>query len=251
VEQEESQNVVGCAAEQGEFAGHGADVCVVAAYGLILPKAVLAAPRLGCLNVHPSLLPRWRGAAPIQRAIMAGDRETGVTIMQMDEGLDSGPIVLAESLPIAETATAGRLHDELSAMGARLILKALDGLGQGSLAPQPQPAEGVTYADKLDSAEGRLDWRRPAGELERAVRAFAPAPGAWFEHKGQRIKVLAAEVMEGAANKAPGTVLDGRLAIACGEGALALVRVQRPGKGPMDAAAFRRGYPLAAGSALS
>lgn len=235
-------------AEQMAFAELGLDAAVVVAYGLILPRPVLEAPRLGCLNVHASLLPRWRGAAPIQRAILAGDRETGVTIMVMDEGLDTGPTLLAERIPIGPDETAATLHDRLAALGARLIVAALDGLATGRLQPVPQPAEGVTYAAKLTRAEGRLDWRRPASVLERQVRALAPWPGAWFEAGGDRIKVLAAEPAPG--EGPPGRVLDDRLTVACGEGALRLTRVQRAGKAPMGAAEFLRGFPLPAGTDL-
>src|SRR5947207_3825144 len=168
------------AATQDEFAALEADAAVVAAYGLILPSPILAAPRLGCLNVHASLLPRWRGAAPIQRAILAGDRETGVSIMQMDEGLDTGPVLLQQAVPILPDTTAGELHETLAELGARLILKGLDGVAAGKLAPQPQPSEGATYAPKLRREEARLDWRQPADALERPVRGFEPRPGAWF-----------------------------------------------------------------------
>ena len=238
------------AAEQEKFGALALDAAVVAAYGLILPKAVLAAPRLGCLNVHASLLPRWRGAAPIQRAILAGDRETGVTIMQMEEGLDTGPMLLTESVPIGPDTTAAVLHDELAALGARLIVRALAGRADGTLVPRPQPTEGVTYAKKLARDEGRLDWTRPAVELERAVRALNPAPGVWFEHDGERIKVLAAMPAESGTSAPAGTVLDGRLTIACGSGALRLTRLQRSGRAVMDAEAFLRGYPLAPGARL-
>lgn len=235
-------------AEQAAFAALGADAAVVVAYGLILPQAVLDAPRLGCLNIHASLLPRWRGAAPIQRAIQAGDRETGVTIMQMDAGLDTGPMLLDGRLPITDTTTAGGLHDDLSALGAKLIVMALDGLEAGTLQATPQPDAGVTYAAKLDKAEGRLDWTKPAVELARTVRAFDPWPGTWFEVGKERIKVLAAEVADAGGGAPPGTVLDDRATIQCGDGALRLTRMQRPGKGAMDAGDFLRGFDLPKGT---
>jgi methionyl-tRNA formyltransferase len=238
------------AAAAAGFAALALDVAVVAAYGLILPKAVLAAPRLGCVNIHASLLPRWRGAAPIQRAILAGDAESGITIMQMDEGLDTGPMLLKEAVPIDPAMTAQELQDRLAALGARLILAALEGLAAGRLVPEPQPAAGVTYAKKLRREEAALDWRLPAASLERQVRAFDPWPGAVFTYAGERIKVLAASVESAAAGTAPGTVLDAALAIACGEGALRLLRLQRPGRAPLPAEAFLRGYPIAAGTAL-
>ena len=238
------------AAERERFRALGLDAAVVAAYGLILPKAVLAAPRLGCLNVHASLLPRWRGAAPIQRAILAGDAETGVTIMQMDEGLDTGPMLLAEPVAIGRETTAASLHDELATLGARLIVRALAGCADGALVARPQPAEGVTYAKKLARDEGRLDWGKSAVELERAVRALNPAPGVWFEHGGERIKVLAATVLASGTGAPPGTILDGALTIACHTGALRLTRLQRSGRAAMDAEAFLRGYPLLPGAPL-
>jgi methionyl-tRNA formyltransferase len=236
--------------EQAAFAALRTDAAVVAAYGLILPPAVLAAPRIGCLNVHGSLLPRWRGAAPIQRALMAGDKETGVTIMLMDEGLDTGGIVLAETVAVADRTTAGELHDELAKLGARLIVEALKGLDEGTLAPRPQPAEGVTYAAKLTPEETRLDWRQSAADLARRVRALAPLPGAWFPHGGERIRVLAAEPLEVAPDAAPGTVLDEKLTVACGAGALRLEAVQRAGRKAMGSAAFLRGRPIPAGTVL-
>lgn len=233
---------------QAAFADLELDAAVVAAYGLILPKSMLDAPRLGCINVHASLLPRWRGAAPIQRAILAGDAETGVTIMQMDEGLDTGPSILAESVAITAQTTASTLHDELAASGARLIVEALTGLANGSLKPQPQSAEGVTVAPKIERTEGQMRWGDAAVDLERKVRAFTPWPGAWFEHGGERIKVLSAELADG--NAPSGIVLDNALRIACGRGALRLNRVQRAGKAPMDAAEFLRGYALSKGTLL-
>ncbi len=238
------------AAAAAELAALGLDAAVVAAYGLILPKSVLAAPRLGCLNIHASLLPRWRGAAPIQRAILAGDAETGITIMQMDEGLDTGPMLLQQALPIGPATSAGDLHDALAALGARLIVAALADVAEGRLAPRPQPGEGVTYAKKLRREEGALDWRRDAVFLERAVRAFDPWPGTWFEHAGERIKVLAAALVAPAPGAAPGTVLDGELAVACGQGALRLARLQRPGRAPQEALAFLRGHAIPAGTML-
>ena len=236
---------------QADFAALDLDAAVVVAYGLILPKPILDAPRLGCINIHASLLPRWRGAAPIQRAILAGDSQTGVTIMAMDEGLDTGPELLKESVPIEASTTSETLHGQLSALGARLIVEALEGLAAGRIAPTPQPEAGATYADKLTRAEGRLDWRRPAAELERQVRAFTPWPGAWFEHDGNRLKVIAAEIVAEIAPEiiagadAPGTVLDGQLTVACGAGALRLVTVQREGRAPVAAADLLRGYPIA------
>lgn len=236
-------------AEQDAFAAFGCDAGVVAAYGLILPEAVIEAPRLGCYNVHASLLPRWRGAAPIQRAIMAGDAETGVSIMRVEAGLDTGPVLLAESVPIAATATAGTLHDALAELGARLMVEAVAGIVQGTLAPQPQPEDGITYAARIGLGDERLDWTKPAIELERAVRALAPSPGAWFEHDGERIKVLAAQVAVG--HGEPGAVLDETPRVACGEGALSLLRLQRPGRKPLEGGAFLRGYPLSPGMRLS
>ena len=237
---------------QADFAALKLDAAVVVAYGLLLPQAVLDAPRLGCVNVHASLLPRWRGAAPIQRAILAGDRETGVTIMQMEAGLDTGPMLLKEAVPIGPQTTAQDLHDRLAALGAAMINRALAGLVDGSLQPQPQPDQGVTYAAKIDKAEGRLDWRESATDLDRRVRAFTPWPGAYFEvetEKGrERVKVLAAELR--GESGLPGTVLDGKATIACGEGALRLVSVQRAGKAPMEADAFLRGFALPAGTVL-
>jgi methionyl-tRNA formyltransferase len=233
-----------------EFAALGAEAAVVAAYGLILPRAMLAAPRLGCLNVHASLLPRWRGAAPVHRALLEGDIVTGVTIMQMEEGLDTGPILLQQAWPIGPRATAASLTDALAQLGGELVVRALDEAAQGRLDPRAQPREGVTYAPKILGAEGRLDWRLSAEELERRVRALDPWPGACFEHRGESIRVLAATVLPGAFGRPPGTVLDERLTIACGAGVLRPSRLQRPGRGALDAAAFLRGYPIAPGTLL-
>jgi len=240
---------------QTSFKALGAELAVVAAYGLILPKAILDAPRRGCLNIHASLLPRWRGAAPIQRAIEAGDAETGITIMQMDVGLDTGPMLLTERVAIGADTTAGTLHDALAALGATLILRAVAGAADGTLAPVPQLAEGITYAKKIEKHEARIDWRAPAALIERRIRAFNPVPGAWFDAAGERIRVLRAAVapagQTGAAvGAAPGTVLDRHLAIACGEGALRPLELQRAGKAPMPAEAFRRGFALAPGTRL-
>lgn len=237
---------------QADFAALNLDVAVVVAYGLILPQAILDAPRLGCVNVHASLLPRWRGAAPIQRALLAGDDETGVTIMQMEAGLDTGPMLLKRSLPITAETSAQALHDALAELGAAMINEALAGLDGGTLSATPQPDEGVTYAAKLEKAEGRLDWYDSAAALERRIRAFTPWPGAFFEVEGakgrERVKVLQADMRD--ESGAPGTVLDDQATIACGEGALRLVKVQRAGKAPMDAEAWLRGFDLPAGTVL-
>ncbi|MGE0723760.1 MAG: methionyl-tRNA formyltransferase [Alphaproteobacteria bacterium] len=235
-------------AAQAEFAALGADAAVVAAYGLILPRAVLEAPRLGCLNVHASLLPRWRGAAPIQRAILAGDGETGITIMQMDEGLDTGGILLAEPTPIGPSTTAAELHDRLAAIGARLIVAALEGVAASSLRPRAQPADGVSYAAKIERSEGAIDWRRSAAEIDRQVRALNPWPGTSFEVAGERLRLLAGAPTPGSG--APGTVLDEALAIACGEGAYRPARLQRPGRSPAETAAVKRGFPIPPGTVL-
>jgi methionyl-tRNA formyltransferase len=234
---------------QAEFAALDAQAGVVAAYGLILPAPVLQAPRLGCLNVHASLLPRWRGAAPIQRAILAGDAETGVTIMQMDQGLDTGPILLGEAVPIGPETTAGELTAGLAGLGGRLMLEALDRAACGRLVPRPQPVEGVTYAAKLRREEAWLDWRRPAVALERQVRAFDPWPGAYCLGRGERIRVLRAEIAPATA-AAPGTIVDDNLTIACGEGAFRPLILQRAGRGALDAAAFLRGFALPPGTVL-
>lgn len=231
--------------EQAYFAAFQADVAVVAAYGLILPQPILDAPRLGCLNVHGSLLPRWRGAAPIQRAILAGDAVTGVGIMQMEAGLDTGPVRLEGSTPIGRKTT-GALTDELAAMGAALMVKVL--ADPERYPARTQPVDGVTYAAKIDKAETRLDFGRPAIELERQVRAFHPAPGAWFEYQGERIKILSAELVD--TNGAPGTVLDERLTVACGENALRPVHVQRAGRGVSNTDDLLRGFPIPAGTQL-
>lgn len=234
---------------QAEFAALDLDAAIVAAYGLILPQPVLDAPRLGCINVHASLLPRWRGAAPIQRAILAGDAETGVTIMQMDAGLDTGAMLLMDRVPITPRMNASELHDALAAMGARLMVEALPGIADGSLPAVPQPEAGVTYAAKLAKEEGRLDFTRPAVELDRQVRGLTPWPGCWIDlANGERLKVLAAEPVDGSG--LPGTLIDDAPTIACGDGALKLLRVQRPGKGPVDATAFLRGYPHQIGGRL-
>ncbi len=230
------------------FAALRLDAAAVAAYGLILPQAVLDAPRLGCLNVHASLLPRWRGAAPIQRAILAGDRETGITIMQMDAGLDSGPVLLREPVPIGPRETAGELHDRLAALGGRLLVEALAGLDEGRLAPVPQPAEGVTHAPRIAPGERRIDWRRPAAEIDRQVRAFAPAPGAWTTWQGERLVILSGSPVEGAG--APGTVLDDRLTVACGAGAYRIGSLKRAGRKALPADAVLRGYPVPPGAML-
>jgi methionyl-tRNA formyltransferase len=223
-----------------DFAALGADVAVVVAYGLILPQAVLDAPKSGCLNIHASLLPRWRGAAPIHRAIMAGDRETGVCIMQMEAGLDTGPVLLREAVAIGAEETTLELHDRLSALGARLIMQALERL---PLPAVPQPAEGVTYAAKIDKAEARVDWTRPAVEVDRMIRGLSPFPGAWVEVNGERVKLLRSRLAEG--QGAPGQVLGG-FTVACKVGAVEITEAQREGKRPMPASDVLRGLILPA-----
>ncbi|KPQ07312.1 MAG: methionyl-tRNA formyltransferase Fmt [Rhodobacteraceae bacterium HLUCCA12] len=231
--------------EQDEFAAFGADVAVVVAYGLILPRAILEAPRHGCLNIHASLLPRWRGAAPIQRAIMAGDTQTGVCIMQMEAGLDTGPVLLRASTPITETDTAADLHDRLAALGAYLIVEALERLTD--LVPEPQPETGITYADKIDKSEARIDWNQPAEAVARRIRALSPFPGAWCDTPGGRLKLLHARAVPG--EGAPGTVLAG-LTIACGDGAVEITRAQRQGKRPVSSTELLRGMDLRPGTRL-
>ncbi|AUQ65111.1 methionyl-tRNA formyltransferase Fmt [Phaeobacter inhibens] len=234
------------AQQQAEFAALNADVAVVVAYGLILPQAVLDAPRQGCLNIHASLLPRWRGAAPIHRAIMAGDAQTGVCIMQMEAGLDTGPVLMREATDIGAEETTAQLHDRLSEMGAELIVQALTQLTK--LTPVVQPDDGVTYAHKIDKAEARVDWTRPAVEVDQQIRGLSPFPGAWCEIDGQRVKLLASRVVDGAG--VAGRVLDDSLRIACGEGAVELLRLQRAGKGAQEREIFLRGFPIAAGTDL-
>jgi methionyl-tRNA formyltransferase len=232
---------------QAAFTAHNADAAVVIAYGLILPKAILDAPRLGCFNLHASLLPRWRGAAPINRAIMAGDKESGVTIMQMDEGLDTGAMALVDRVPIGPDMTAGDLHDALSRLGADLMTRAIAAAERGSLALTPQPEAGVAYAAKISKNETRIDWAKPSIEVHNHIRGLSPFPGAWFEIDGVRIKALRSTRSEG--NAAPGTALDDKLTIACGDGAIRLLQVQRASKQPMQADEFLRGTPVKAGSA--
>ena len=229
---------------QSEFAALNADVAVVVAYGLILPQAILDAPKRGCLNIHASLLPRWRGAAPIHRAIMAGDTETGICIMQMDAGLDTGAVLLQEATDIGASETTGELHDRLSDMGARLIVEALGQLD--TLTPEPQPDHGVTYAQKIDKSEAAVDWARDAAEVDRQIRGLSPFPGAWTMAGGERIKLLGSRVSD--ANGLAGTALDGSFLIACGDGAVTITRAQRAGKGAQDADVFLRGMPVPKGT---
>jgi methionyl-tRNA formyltransferase len=234
------------AQEQAAFADLKADVAVVVAYGLILPQAVLDAPRYGCLNIHASLLPRWRGAAPIHRAIMAGDAQTGICIMQMEAGLDTGPVLMRRATDIGRQETTGELHDRLSAMGSDMIVEALDRLD--SLTPEPQSDVGVTYAAKIDKSEARINWALPAAQVDAQIRGLSPFPGAWTEVQGQRLKLLASRMAKG--QGAPGEVLDEALTVACGEGAVQLLRLQRAGRGAQDADEFLRGMPLPKGAML-
>ncbi len=228
------------------FADLNAEAAVVVAYGLILPQAILDAPTRGCFNIHASLLPRWRGAAPIQRAIMAGDAKTGVCIMQMEAGLDTGPVLMQAETAITASDTAATLHDRLAEIGAKLMVEALAKID--TLTPVTQPSEGMTYAAKINKAEAKIDWTRPAVEVDRLIRGIAPFPGAWFELNGERVKVLLSELV--AANGPAGSVLDDRLTIACGEGAVRLSRVQKAGKGPQPADVFLLGTKVPAGTML-
>jgi methionyl-tRNA formyltransferase len=241
------------AEEQARFRALNADAGVVVAYGLILPKPILEAPRFGCFNVHASLLPHWRGAAPINRAVMAGDRETGVSIMRITEGLDAGPVCLEARMPIGTNQTAGELHDALAIQGAGLMAHALAALERGELDCRPQTEEGATYAEKIDPGETRVDWKRPAREVHDRIRGLSPRPGAWFEvefnGKRERIKALRSVLADGGGM--PGVVLDENLTVACGEGAVRLTEVQRAGKKPMRAADFLRGVTLNPGTLLS
>ena len=232
---------------QEAFAELGADAGVVVAYGLILPKRVLDAPRLGCFNLHASLLPRWRGAAPIQRAIMAGDAQTGVMAMRMAEGLDTGPVLMAERVAI-DRKTYGELHDKLAQLGADVMVRMLAAHGRGSISEHPQGEDGVTYAKKISKDEARIDWTRSARELDCLVRGLSPHPGAWCEARGERLKILYCDPVEGHGN--PGEILDDRLTIASGEGAVRLARVQRAGRAAVDSAEFLRGFPLHRGEML-
>ncbi len=235
-------------AEQAAFAALGLDAAIVVAYGLILPKAILDAPRFGALNVHGSLLPRWRGAAPIQRAIMAGDRVTGVQIMQMEEGLDTGPVLASAETPIEADDTTASVHDRLASLGAALLIDVLAKMERGEARATPQSGEGVTYAHKITPAETRIDWSRPAREIDCVIRGLAPTPGAWFEVNGVRMKALDSRLGMGAGE--PGETLDDALLVACGEGAVRVLRVQREGRAPMAADAFLRGQSIPAGARL-
>lgn len=235
---------------QAELRALAADVGVVAAYGLILPEAVLDAPGHGCLNLHGSLLPRWRGAAPVQRAIMAGDEETGIDIFVMEPGLDTGPVLASERVPIPPDATAGSLLDTLAERAARMVVPTVEGHVTGELVAVPQPETGVTYAHKIDKSEGRIDWHRPAVVIERLVRALEPHPGAFTDHGATRIRVRSAEVLPEPSDAPPGTVLDDALTVACEEGRLRLKLLQRAGGKPLDAASFLRGHPLPTGTRL-
>lgn len=237
------------AEEQEAFAALKLDAAIVVAYGLILPKAILDAPRLGAFNLHGSLLPRWRGAAPIQRAIMAGDRVTGVQVMRMEEGLDTGPVLATAETPIDVDDTTSSLHDRLAALGAPLLVEALAKVERGEAVAVPQSEEGVTYAHKITPAETRIDWTCPAREIDCMIRGLSPAPGAWFELNGARMKVLHSRL--GMGKGAPGEVLDDNLLIACGDGAVRLLKVQREGRAPLEAQTFLRGQPVPAGSKLS
>jgi methionyl-tRNA formyltransferase len=232
------------AEEQQRFAELNADLAIVAAYGLILPKPILDTPRMGCVNIHASLLPRWRGAAPIQRAILAGDEYTGITLMQMDEGLDTGPMLLKRELPL-DRKNAGQVTEEMAKLGAEALIEWID----HPTPPEPQPEDGATYAPKIDKAEARIDWSRAAEEIERQVRAFNPMPGAWFEANGERIKLLEADVAE--AEGRAGEVLDDGLTIATGSGAIRPLKAQRAGRGAMTAEELLRGFPIPKGAILT
>ena len=236
-----------------EFRACQADAAVVVAYGMILPQAILDAPKLGCFNLHASLLPRWRGAAPINRAIMAGDAETGVMVMKMEAGLDTGDVAMAERLAISDAMTAADLHDALAPLGGDLMVRAIGALERGRLQLTPQSTEGVTYAAKIDKAEARIDWNRPAREVLRHIHGLSPFPGAWcglaIDGEPARIKILRGEVADGSG--APGDLLDDRLAVACRQGALRILELQRAGKQPMKAEEFLRGTPLKAGTRIS
>jgi methionyl-tRNA formyltransferase len=229
-----------------EFRAFDADAAVVVAYGMILPQAILDAPKLGCYNLHASLLPRWRGAAPINRAIMAGDAESGVMVMKMDVGLDTGDVAMAERLAITDNMTALDLHDRLSRLGADLMVRAMAALARGGLQLKQQSEDGVTYAAKIDKAEARIDWSRPAHAVLRHIHGLSPFPGAWAELENARVKILRCELAKGTG--APGEVLDDHLTIACGEGAIRLIELQREGKARMQAADFLRGVPLKTGA---
>lgn len=239
-------------AEQERFASHAADIAIVVAYGLILPKQVLETPVHGCLNLHASLLPRWRGAAPIQRAIMAGDKETGVMIMRMDEGLDTGPVCLGENIAIGADVTAGELHDMLARQGGDLLVRALAALERGSLDCKPQAQEGATYAKKIEKTETRIDWTRPASEVHNHIRGLSPWPGAWFEMefrgKTERVKVLRSERASGSGT--PGSLIADSLTIACGSESVRLLQLQRAGKKPMERQEFLRGVDISTGVVL-
>ncbi|MSO97103.1 MAG: methionyl-tRNA formyltransferase [Rhodospirillaceae bacterium] len=234
---------------QSEFAALRADVAVVAAYGLILPQAILNAPKFGCINIHASLLPRWRGAAPIQRAIMAGDTQTGVTIMQMEAGLDTGPMLLTHAVPITDQTTAGELHDALAALGGKMILEALAGVAAATLKAKTQPADGVTYADKIDKAEAKIDFGHEAATVLRQVHGLSPFPGAWTEVAGERIKILSASLAQGKGQ--PGEVISVNMTIACAEGAIQPIDVQRSGRAAMAVGDFLRGFALPPGTKLA
>lgn len=235
--------------EQKLFADLNLDIAVVAAYGLILPEAILDAPKKGCLNIHASLLPRWRGAAPIQRSILAGDTETGITIMQMDVGLDTGEMLVKSAVPITKTTTAGSLHDLLMDIGGKLIVAAVDDLVSGTIKPVPQPEQGVTYAAKLTREDGRIDWTKTATEIERQIRGLQPWPGCFFMLGDEAIKVLAADIIS-EKNGDAGALLDNQFTVACGQGVLRLTSIQRAGKKPMDGASFLRGQRIALGTKL-
>jgi methionyl-tRNA formyltransferase len=232
-----------------EFSSWKADIAVVAAYGLILPQFILEAPKFGCINIHASLLPRWRGAAPIQRAIMAGDDLSGVTIMQMDAGLDTGAMLLKGETPIRAATTAGELHDCLANIGAALVLKVLAGLSKGAVLPKPQPTEGITYAEKIKKAEAHISFDRPAADVLCHIHGLSPFPGAWFAYKGERIKILRAE--SETAHGLAATLIDDQLTIACSDQSIRAVTVQRAGKAPAEAKAFLRGFALPKGAQVT
>ncbi|MBL1436220.1 MAG: methionyl-tRNA formyltransferase [Rhodobacteraceae bacterium] len=232
--------------DRAAFAAHNADIAVVVAYGLILPQTVLDMPAKGCLNIHASLLPRWRGAAPIQRAIMAGDKKTGVCIMQMEAGLDTGPVIARREIEILVNDTAASLHDRLAEIGMSLIVEVL---ASGKFSAEPQSDQGVTYASKIDKSEAKIDWSQSAQAIDRQIRGLSPFPGAWCEMNGERVKLLGCVVADG--EGLAGEALNGEFKIACGQGAVQLLKLQRAGKGPMDAAVFSRGFPLLKGEKLA